>query len=68
MLKDYLKRYREKHNLTQNQMAERLKSSQTYYSQIESGKRKPGHLMIVKIASVVGVSESYISRLAYENN
>lgn len=68
MLQDYLKKYRMKHNLTQFQMAERLKTSQDYYSQLETGRKKPGHTMIARIAKEIGVSESYISRLTYENN
>ena len=68
MLQDYLKKYRMKHNLTQFQMASKLGTDQTYYSRIESGRAKPGHTMIVRIANTVGVSESYVSRLVYENN
>lgn len=68
MLQEYLKKYRMKHNLSQEQMAKKLVTSQTYYSRIESGQVKPGHSMITRIAAVIGVSESYISRLVYENH
>ena len=68
MLQDYLKKYRMKHNLSQNQMAEKLVTSQAYYSRVESGKVIPGHTMISKIAKTIGVSESYISKLVYDNH
>jgi len=68
MLQDYLKKYRMRHNLTQKEMADKLRTTQDYYCQIESGKKRPGHMMISRISTVVGVSESYISKLVYENN
>lgn len=68
VLGEYLKNYRIKHNLTQNRMAYELGTSQSYYSRIESGKTKPGMLMIRTIAYHIGVSESYIVRLNNENN
>ena len=68
MLEEYLKKYRKKHNLSQKEMAERLFTSQAYYSLIEKGKVKPGHSMICRIARAVSVSESYISKLVYDNN
>lgn len=68
MLQDYLKKYRMRHNLTQKEMASKLFTTQDYYCQIESGKKRPGHSMICRIAGAIGVSESYISKLVYENN
>ena len=68
MLQDYLKKYRMKHNLSQNQMAELLGTSQSYYSRLETGANRAGHSMIVSIAYHCGVSESYISKLVYENH
>ncbi len=67
MLQDYLKKYRKKHNLSQKEMADKLLTDQTYYSRIETGRLKPGHSMICRIASAIGVSESYISKLVYDN-
>ena len=68
MLEKYLKKYRFKNNLSQHQMARRLQTSQTYYCLIETGKKKPGHTMVRRIAETIGVSEAYIIRLAYEDN
>ena len=63
MLKDYLKKFRVKHNLTQKQMAEKLDTGQGYYSQIETGDKKPGFLMIRKLSEVLEVSEEFIRSL-----
>lgn len=68
MLGSYLKKYRMKHNLSQHEMAKILCTDQTYYSRIETGKARPGHSMICRIAGALGVSASYISRLVYDNN
>lgn len=68
MLGSYLKKYRMKHNLSQHEMAEILKTDQTYYSRIETEKVKPGHSMICRISNAIGVSALYISRLVYDNN
>lgn len=63
MLKEYLKQYRIKHNLSQKQMAEKLDSSQSYYSQIETGDKKPGFTFVRKLAEVLNVSEEFIRSL-----
>lgn len=68
VLSEYLKGYRIRHNLTQRDMANNLKTSQSYYSRIESGRAKPGMSMIRNIANYAGVSESYIVRLTHGNN
>lgn len=63
MLKQYLKQYRVKHNLTQEQMADKLNSSQSYYSQIESGSKKPGFNMVNKLSDVLDVTPEFIRGL-----
>ena len=63
MFKQFLKDYRIKHNLSQLQMAELLETSQGYYSQIESGSRKPGLVIIRKLSKVIGVSEEFLRGL-----
>ncbi len=68
MLGNYLKKYRIKHNLSQKEMAEKLGTDQTYYSRIETEKAKPGHSMIHRISTAIGVSSSYISKLVYGDN
>lgn len=63
MLTEYLKNYRKKHNLSQNEMAKNLKTNQGYYSLIETGKRKPSLVFIKKIAMVCNVTPEFIVSL-----
>lgn len=63
MLEDYLKTYRIKNNLTQKQMAEKLNSSQGYYSHLETGKKKPGMSMINRIAKLLNLKPSSIVKM-----
>lgn len=63
MLNEYLKKYRIKNNLSQKQMANLLDTAQGYYSEIETGKKKPGFVMIRKISKVLKVEESFIRTL-----
>ena len=63
MLKQLLKDYRFKHNLTQCQMAEKLETSQSYYCQIETGYKKPSFVFIRKLAKLLNVEESFIRSL-----
>lgn len=44
-----LKEYRERNNLTQEELAERIGISVTFYSEIERGKKLPSSKLIVKI-------------------
>ena len=63
MLGDFLRKYREKNNLTQEQMAFKVGTSQAYYSQIESGITLPGFTMVKRIAKALEVEESFIRSL-----
>ena len=63
MLEEFLKKYRLKYNLTQEEMALKIGTSQAYYSQIENGVVKPGFQMVKKIAKVLDVEESFIRSL-----
>lgn len=63
MLKEFLKNYRLKHNLSQKKMAELCGTAQCYYSQIETGVKKPGFTMISKLAKVIGCEESFLRSL-----
>lgn len=63
MLKEYLKNYRRKHNLSQSDMAEKLKTNQGYYSLIENGKRVPSFVFIRKLANVCEVTPEFIVSL-----
>ena len=63
MLGEFLKRYRLKYNLTQEEMANKIGTSQAYYSQIENGVVEPGFQMVRKIANVLDVEETFIRSL-----
>ena len=63
MLTNYLKNYRKKHNLSQMEMSKKLNTCQSYYSDIETGKRKPGFVFIKKIANVCEVTPEFIVSL-----
>lgn len=63
MLQDCLREYRYKNNLTQKQMAKKLKTAQTYYCAIETGRYKPGFQMINRIAKVLKKDVSEIREL-----
>ena len=63
MLGEFLKKYREKNNLTQEEMATKIGTSQAYYSQIESEILPPGFTMVKKIAKALDIEESFIRSL-----
>lgn len=63
MLKEYLKQYRLRKNLTQAQMSELLETSQSYYSRLERGHRKPGIQMINRISKLLNQSPEFIRSL-----
>lgn len=60
MLGTYLKNYRMTHNLSQSEMADKLKTSQGYYSLLESNKVKPGHNLIRRLCELFNVEPSVI--------
>lgn len=63
MLNEYLKEYRLKRNLTQQEMSVLLKTSQSYYSRLEKGHRKPGIQMVNRISRVTNQSVEFIRNL-----
>ena len=63
MLSEYLKEYRLKRNLTQQEMSMLLKTSQSYYSRLEKGRRKPGIQMVNRIARFTNQSVEFIRSL-----
>lgn len=63
MLTEYLKNFRRKHNLSQENIAKLLKTNQGYYSLIESGKRTPSFQFIKKLANVCEVTPEFIVSL-----
>lgn len=63
MLSQYLRQFRIENNLTQSEMAKKLRTAQGYYSQIETGSKKPGFTMVKRLSEVLNVPESFIRRL-----
>lgn len=63
MLGEFLKKYRIKNNLSQEQMASILNTSQGYYSQLETGTRKPGFIMVDRISKSLNLEPSFIRSL-----
>ena len=49
-------------DLTQEQVADKVGISRTYYSQIENGERNPATTVIMDISKVLGVDISDILR------
>lgn len=54
---NYLKLLRKSHCLTQYELAKKLGISQTYYSQIETGQRKPSISLWQRIHKLFHVSD-----------
>ena len=60
MLGNFLKTTRLSRNISQGEMAKAIGTSQSYYSLIESGRRKPGYRLINNIANYLDVQPSFI--------
>ena len=65
---DYLKYLRKSHSLSQEELAKKLGISQTYYSQIETGQRKPSIALWHKIHDFFNVSDYIMWQLISANN
>lgn len=63
MLGNFLKTTRLERNISQGEMAKSIGTSQSYYSLIESGRRKPGYKLINRIANYLNVQPSFIRSL-----
>ena len=63
MLGNYLKKYRLKNNLTQSQMAKKIGTSQSYYSMLETGAKKPGFSMINRLAKTLKLEPAFVRTL-----
>ena len=53
-------RYRDAHDLTQQALADKLKTSPGYLHDIETGRRKPSPVLAVRIEHVTGIPRSDI--------
>lgn len=60
---DRLRILREKNELTQAEVAERLKTTQSYYAQYENNRRPIPFERVVELARLYGVSLDYIGGL-----
>lgn len=63
MLGEYLKKYRLEKNLTQKQMALKLKINHCYYCSIERDKLKPGIQTINSIAKLLKIEPMFVRGL-----
>lgn len=63
MLGQYLKKYRLDHNYSQAEMADLLGTSQSYYSCIEGGVKKPGIQLVRRISKLLDVEPSFVRNL-----
>lgn len=59
---------REKHEMTQAQVAEYLKTTQSYYAQYENNRRPIPFDRVVGLARLYGVSIDYIGGLTDDIN
>ncbi len=59
----YLKNYRVSKNMTQKQLAKKIGITQTSYSFIESGRRKPSYATIDKIASELEITSEDVRKM-----
>ncbi len=59
---------REKHEMTQAQVAECLKTTQSYYAQYENNHRPIPFERVVELARLYGVSIDYIGGLTDDIN
>lgn len=65
---NYLKLLRKSHYLSQEELAKKLGISQTYYSQIETGQRKPSIALWHKIHDFFYVSDYIMWQLIFCNS
>ena len=63
MLGAYLKKYRMNHNYSQKEMANKLETSQGYYSLLETGVKQPGIQMIDRIAKLLEMEPGFVRGL-----
>ena len=64
---NYLKLLRKSHCLTQDELAKKLGISQTYYSQVENGQRRPSISLWQKIHKLFNVSDYIMWQLIGSN-
>ena len=67
-----LEKYRIKLNINKRQMTDKLNVSESYYSLIENGHRKPSKRVLNGLVSISSISEEYwlygINKEEYVNN
>lgn len=63
MLSKLLKNYRLDHNLSQVEMAAKLKTSQGYYSLLEAGNKKPGLKLSRRICHELNIDPAFLRSL-----
>ena len=68
-MRTWLKELRQKNQLTQLQMAEKLEITESYYGLVEKGARqkKMNIVMISKLAEIFGISAQEIIKFETQN-
>lgn len=61
-----IKDFRKRKGLNQGELAQKCGVTQTYFSQIENGKKVPGVDLLNKISEILGVPTSIIMFLSLE--
>lgn len=56
---DKIKRYREENNLTQEELAKELNINQSHLSNLESGKKAAGRIILKRLIEATGYKEEY---------
>lgn len=64
----YLKLLRKSHCLTQDELAKKLGISQTYYSQVENGQRRPSISLWQKLHKLFNISDYIMWQLIGGNS
>lgn len=65
---DYLKYLRKSHYLSQEELAKKLGISQTYYSQVENGQRRPSISLWQKLHKLFNISDYIMWQLIGGNS
>ena len=65
---DYLKYLRKSHYLSQEELAKKLGISQTYYSQVENGQKRPSISLWQKLHKLFNISDYIMWQLIGGNS
>ena len=55
-----IKKYREKHDITQRELSNSLRVTSTYLSAVENGRKDPSFSLVKKICKILGIPEEVL--------